>query len=72
MEDDEKKGKNAVAILGERIGKRRMYKPWCQFDSVIIPPASRRQVTVGSGVPVAAHRIVTLLPSLTTISVLVG
>lgn len=35
-------------------------------------PLSRRHVIVGSGEPVAAHLSVTLLPSRTTMSVLVG
>ena len=39
---------------------------------VINSPDSRLQVMLGAGEPVAAHRKVTLLPSLTTISVLVG
>lgn len=36
-----------------------------------MPATSRRHVTFGFGVPVAAHRNVTLLPSRTSISVLV-
>lgn len=35
-------------------------------------PPSRRHVMVGAGEPVATHLSVTLLPSVTTISVLVG
>lgn len=46
--------------------------PSCQLERMMVPPASRRHVTVGSGLPVAAQRKVTLLPSLTIISVLVG
>lgn len=42
--------------------------PW----SIIFSPPSLRQVMLGAGDPVAAHFKVTLLPSRTTMSVLVG
>lgn len=61
-----------VVVVERRYVPIRRYVP-CQFDAtLIVPPVSRRHVTVGSGVPVAAHRSVTLLPSRTTMSVLVG
>lgn len=40
--------------------------------SLIVSPSSRRNVIVGGGEPVAEHFNVTLLPSFTTMSVLVG
>lgn len=59
---------------------RELVKP--KFESAGLPssplassmgtPLSRRHVIVGSGEPVAAHLSVTLLPSRTTMSVLVG
>lgn len=48
------------------------YKPSLPPGNLIGSPSSRRNVIVGGGEPVAEHFRVTLLPSLTTISVLVG
>ncbi|KAK1134531.1 hypothetical protein K0M31_007313 [Melipona bicolor] len=56
------------------IGKMHLplkYVPSWEFDCAMVPPISRRHVTFGLGVPVAAHRNVTLLPSCTSMSVLV-
>lgn len=44
--------------------------PSCELGWMV-PPTSRRHMTFGFGVPVAAHRNVTSLPSRTSISVLV-
>lgn len=57
---------------GARKNRGPAYVPSCQLDRVMVPPASRRQDTVGSGVPVAAQRSVTFVPSRTIMSVLVG
>lgn len=46
--------------------------PSVSLESIIFSPPSRLQVITGAGLPVAAHLNVTLLPSLTIISVLVG
>lgn len=48
------------------------YKPSVPPGNLIGSPSSRRNVIDGAGEPVAEHLSVTLLPSLTTISVLVG
>lgn len=46
--------------------------PSVSLDSIILSPPSRLHVMVGAGEPVAAHLNVTLLPSRTIMSVLVG
>lgn len=48
------------------------HKPSVSFGSIILSPCSRFHVIMGAGDPVAAHFNVTLLPSRTIMSVLVG
>jgi hypothetical protein len=52
--------------------KYPIHLPSCPLPKGILSPPSRRQVILGWGVPVAAHRSVTFVPSRTTMSVLVG
>lgn len=51
---------------------RPHHSPSLPPSSIILSPLSLRQVMLGAGEPVAAHFSVTLLPSRTTMSVLVG